>query len=162
MELFDDRMLDELTAQARVSPRRRANHNVHADLDEAVQRLFIAIEPGSYVRPHRHPEPGKWEFFLVLRGRMAALLFDRQGKVLQRQELSPGGLVHGFEIPPDTWHCVVALAPGSVFFEVKQGPYTPLKDKDFAPWAPAEGEPGSEALCRWFAVARPGELPPPL
>ncbi len=109
MKLFDDRLLDELVARAKASPRLRANHNVHAGLDEPVQRLFIAIEPGSYVRPHRHPGKEKWEFFLVLRGRLAALLFDAVGKVLRREELAAGGPVHGFEIPPGTWHCVVAL-----------------------------------------------------
>lgn len=160
MKLFDDRLLDELVARAKASPRLRANHNAHAGLDEPVQRLFIAIEPGSYVRPHRHPGKEKWEFFLVLRGRLAALLFDARGKVLRREELAAGGPVYGFEIPPGTWHCVVALETESVFFEVKQGPYMPLSDKDFAAWAPPAGEPGCDALCRWFSLARPGQLPP--
>jgi len=160
MKLFDAGLLDELTRQAQASPRLRANHNVHARLDEPVQRLFIAIEPGSYVRPHRHPEPEKWEFFLVLRGRLAALFFAADGKLLRREELSPGGAVYGFEVPPNTWHCVTALEPGSVFFEVKQGPYTPLSDKDFAAWAPQEGQDRSAEFCAWLAQARPGDLPP--
>jgi len=158
VKLFDDSLLNELIDKARSSARLRANHNVHAQLDEPVQRLLIAIEPGSYVRPHRHPEQEKWEFFMVLRGRLAALLFDVQG--LRREELSPSGPVHGFEIPFNTWHCVVALESGSVFFEVKQGPYTPLDDKDFATWAPQEGESGCEEVVQWLTEAQVGESAP--
>ena len=160
MKLFDQALLDELVLKAKASPRLRANHNVHADLHEPVQRLFIAIEPGSYVRPHLHPETEKWEFFLVLRGKLAALLFDEEGKVIRRETLTPDGAVQGFEIPPNTWHCVVALESGSVFFEVKQGPYTPMSDKGFAAWAPKEGELGSEAFIGWMANAQVGDLPP--
>jgi len=160
MKLLDDCLLDELVAKAKASTRLRANHNVHASLDEPVQRLFIAIEPGSYVQPHRHPEQGKWEFFMLVRGRLAALLFDDQGKLLRREELSPAGPVYGFEIPPNSWHCVVALEPGSVFFEVKHGPYTPLSDKDFAGWAPREGDPGCGGFVQWLASAEPGDISP--
>lgn len=160
MKLFDESLLDELVSKAKASARLRANRNVHASLDELVQRLFIAIEPGSYVRPHRHPEAEKWEFFMVVRGRLAALLFDEQGQVLRREELTPGGPLHGFEIPPNTWHCVVALESESVFFEVKQGPYTPLSDKDFASWAPREGDPGCGKFVQWLAQAKPGDVSP--
>jgi cupin fold WbuC family metalloprotein len=160
MKLFDDLLLDELVNQARVSPRLRANFNVHQNMEDLVHRLFIAIEPGSYVQPHRHPEQEKWEFFMMLRGRLAALLFDVQGQVIRREELTPGGPVYGFEIPPNTWHTVTALEPGSIFFEVKQGPYTPLSDKNFAAWAPKEGEPGCSEFIAWLRKAQVGELSP--
>jgi cupin fold WbuC family metalloprotein len=160
MKLFDTNLFNELTTKAKASPRLRANHNVHADLNEVVQRLFIAIEPGSYVQPHRHPEPEKWEFFTVVRGRVAALLFADDGRVLRREELTPDGPVYGFEVPFNTWHCVLALESGAVFFEVKPGPYTPLSDKGFAPWAPKEGEPGVAEFQQWLVQAQPGDLPP--
>jgi len=160
IKLFDERLLDDLVAKAKASARLRANHNVHASLDDPVQRLFIAIEPGSYVQPHCHPEKQKWEFFMLVRGRLAALLFDEQGTVLRREELTPAGPVHGFEIPPNTWHCVVALEPGSVFFEVKQGPYTPLSDKGFAGWAPREGDPSCSRFVQWLTTAELGDIPP--
>ena len=37
------------------------------------------------------------------------------------------------------------LEPDTVVFEVKPGPYQPTSDKDFAPWAPAEGGPDAPA-----------------
>jgi len=158
MKLFDEALLDGLVSKAKTSVRLRANYNAHASLDDPVQRLFIAIEPGSYVQPHRHPEQEKWEFFMLLRGHLVVLLFDDQGQVIRREELSPGGSVYGFEIPPNCWHCVVALASGSVFFEVKRGPYTPLSDKDFAGWAPREGDPGCGGFVEWAVSAQPGDV----
>lgn len=160
MKLFDTELFDQLTVKAKASPRLRANHNVHPELSDQVQRLFIAIEPGSYVQPHLHPEPEKWEFFMVVRGRLAALLFDDEGRVVRREELTPAGPIHGFEIPCNTWHCVVALESGSVFFEVKQGPYTPLSDKGFAAWAPREGEAAVARFQQWLTQAQVGDCPP--
>ena len=43
------------------------------------------------------------------------------------------------EVPPGTWHTVVALETGSVLLEVKAGPFIPDQPKEFAAWAPEEG-----------------------
>ncbi len=156
---IDQSLFDDLRTRAASSPRRRANTNLHDSYDDPVQRLLIAMEPGSYVKPHRHLEVAKWELFLVLRGRLAALTFDQQGRIEQRMILEPGGAQVGFELPPGVWHTVVALEP-SIFFEVKPGPYVAPADKDFAPWAPDEGEARCEAFLRWFAEGGVGTLPP--
>ena len=162
MQVFDKAFLDDLTLKAQQSPRGRANHNVHVAYDEVVQRLFIAIEPGSYVCPHRHPEQEKWEFFMAARGHMALLVFDDSGVLERRVELLPSEGSIGFEVPPGTWHTVVALEPGSIFAEVKRGPYTPLSDKDFAAWAPREGDPACQRFNEWFCSAAPGDRAPSL
>jgi hypothetical protein len=44
-------------------------------------------------------------------------------------------------ISPGIWHTVIALESGSVVYEVKDGPYSPIDDKNFASWAPKEGDP---------------------
>jgi hypothetical protein len=49
--------LSGLSKEARLSPRQRMNHNFHAELSDPIQRLAIAMEPGTYIRPHR-PQPG--------------------------------------------------------------------------------------------------------
>ena len=102
MQLFNKEMLDELSSQAKISPRLRANRNVHASLEETVQRLFIAIEPGSYVQPHRHPEAEKWEFFMVVRGKIAMIIFNDEGCVVKRIELNPATGMYGLEVPLGT------------------------------------------------------------
>jgi cupin fold WbuC family metalloprotein len=153
--------LRALSTRAASSTRRRANENLHPSLEDPVQRFCNAVEPGSYVRPHRHPGTGRWELFLILAGRAAILVFDEVGTVHDRVELCAGeGGGVAVEVPPDTWHSLVALEPGTVLFELKPGPYRPIGDKDFAAWAPAEGEEGADSLAQWYREARPGDRAP--
>lgn len=147
--------LATIRAAASQSPRRRQNSNLHPALDDPVQRLLNAFEPGSYVRPHRHTEPGKWELFIRLAGSAAVLTFDGQGTVQERIELGPALPIA--EIPPGTWHTLAALESGTVLFEVKPGPYTPLRPEGFAPWAPADGTAEAGALELWFRQAQTGD-----
>lgn len=74
--LSDLKQQSEAAANA---PRLRAHRNLHPELSDPVQRLAIAMEPGTYVRPHRHPHT--FELLLPLRGRFVVLNFDDQGVV---------------------------------------------------------------------------------
>lgn len=160
MKRIDLEALDRLSSTARELPRRRKNLNLHAELGDPVQRLCNALEPGTYVRPHRHHGEGRWELFVALRGAAAVLGFDDRGRVCERIEIAAGGPVFGVEIPEATWHGLAALVPGTVLFEVKRGPYLALTDKDFARWAPEEGAPATAGWVRWFEQAQIGESPP--
>jgi cupin fold WbuC family metalloprotein len=151
--------LASLSDKASGSPRRRANLNVHPELADPVQRMFNAMEPETYVRPHRHARDNGWELMMVIAGRFSILLFDATGRVTDRFDLAAEA-VRAVEIPPHTWHAVVSLIPGTLMFEVKQGPYAPLSDKDFAPWAPVEEHPESRRMRDWYARALVGEMPP--
>ena len=157
MKIVDRERIRSVQRAARQSLRLRANDNLHPTLEDPVQRFLNAMEPGTYVRPHRHSDPGRWELFLALEGRAVVLLFGERGEVLRRVELSPEGPARLVEIPPGAWHAVAALEEGTVLFELKPGPYRPLADKDFAPWAPAEGTDGASELEAWFRRAAPGE-----
>ena len=157
--VISNQQLGRLSGKALESPRRRANLNVHPELADPVQRMFNAMEPDTYVRPHRHARDNGWELMMVIAGRFAILLFDDTGRVTDRFDLAEDA-VRAVEIPPYAWHAVVSLMPGTVMFEVKQGPYAPLADKDFAPWAPVEENPQSQRMRDWYAVARAGEMPP--
>ncbi len=152
MKTIDTALLDALAQQAQQSPRRRANHNLHAELADPIQRLAIAMEPDTYVRPHRHPHT--WELLYPLRGRFLVLHFDEQGTVTERAILGDGTAV--LETPAGTWHAVLSLDEGGVIFEVKHGPYQAIADADFAVWSPAAGDTADE-LMDWYAAARIGE-----
>ncbi|MEW6683932.1 MAG: WbuC family cupin fold metalloprotein [Nitrospirota bacterium] len=138
---IDQALLDRVTAEAARHPRLRMNHNFHQH-EEPVQRLLNAVEPGSYVRPHRHVDPPKWEMFVCLRGRGAAVVFDDDGRIVDIHRLDPGRGTYGVEIAAGVWHSIISLAPGSVFLEVKEGPYKPKHTGVFAPWSPAPDDPG--------------------
>lgn len=139
LQVIDHAKLTQLKHDAQCSPRQRANLNLHTSYSDLVQRLFIAMLPDSYVRPHRHIQAHKWEFFMVVEGSIELLFFDDYATLTQRITLQAGGECTAIEIPPNTWHATVCHAP-VVFMEVKQGPYEVTGDKGFAPWAPAEGE----------------------
>jgi len=149
-------MLDQLAAQAQASGRRRANHNLHEQLADPVQRLAIAMEPDTYVRPHRHPHT--WELLYPLRGRFVVLHFDEGGTVVGRTLLGVDSAV--VETPAGTWHAVLSLDAGGVIFEVKHGPYMPIAPEDYAPWSPAETTAGAVELKQWYAQAQLGEAAP--
>lgn len=152
--------LAALRAEAAASPRLRKNLNLHETLDDPIQRLCNAFEPGTYLRPHRHSAPGTWELFIVLTGRAAMLTFDDAGGVTARAELQAGGPVVAVEVPAGAWHSLVSLAPGTVLFEVKRGPYRPTGENDFASWAPKEGAPEAGAFVAWMTHADVGSRAP--
>ena len=139
MKIIDQQKLNQLSCEASTSPRRRKNLNVHDDYADPCQRLFNALEPGTYIRPHRHSTPPKPECFMAIRGLMVAIAFDQKGAVKTFYPFGPGCDVVAIEVPAGTWHTILSLETGSIFFEIKPGPFTPLTDKDFAPWAPEEG-----------------------
>lgn len=148
--IIDTALLDEVSAEARTSPRRRRNRNFHPDDNAVCQRLLNAVEPDSYIPPHRHNDPAKSESIIVLRGRLGAVFFDDRGAVTDRAVLEPDGAAVGINVPAGTFHTVLALASGTVFFEAKAGPYLPLAPAEKAPWAPAEGEAGANGYLEWL------------
>jgi cupin fold WbuC family metalloprotein len=142
MKIFDPQYLDGLTNQAKESPRLRQHRNVHQSYQEASQRLFNAIEPRSYIRPHRHVSDPREELLIAVRGLMALVTFDDQGAVTNVLRFGTDRhgdeMAVGAEVSSSTWHTVIALEPGCVLLEVKAGPFDPTQPKDLAPWAPEE------------------------
>jgi cupin fold WbuC family metalloprotein len=151
--VFGQECFDTLTATAQSSPRRRKNLDLHDAASHPAQRLLNAVEPDSYIRPHRHLAPRKDETFVVVKGTFGLVLFDESGRVSESHMLSPDGKLVGAHVPGGVFHCLVALEPGSVFFEAKAGPYDAATDKDWPSWAPAESSPDAPAyLARLKAL----------
>ncbi len=140
---IDNALLDAVSAEAKASPRLRMNRNFHTRESEASHRLLNAIEPGSYVPPHRHLDSTKDESIVILRGALGAVFFDETGVVTGAVRMLPGGSTVGLNIPNGTYHTVFALESGTVFFEAKAGPYLPLTEDEKAPWAPTESGAGA-------------------
>lgn len=154
---LDQPLFDSLSGQAAASPRKRAHHNLHPTLEDPIHRLVMAMEPGTYVRPHRHMKPPKWELILALRGRAAILIFSDDGTVLERVEVEAAGHCRGYEIPAGAWHTLVALEPNTVVMEIKSGPYQKPPPEDFVSWAPEENTPDAAAFEIKFAQAQPSD-----
>lgn len=152
IQAITSQKLDELQAQAKASPRLRTIHCFHEGDWEHCHRMLNALSVGTYVRPHRHADKHQSECFLLLRGKLALLIFDDEGTVDTAHSLvlSLADGVYGMDIPPMIWHTLVALED-SVIYEVKghpNGGFVAERDKSFAPWSPEEG---SKAALKYLA-----------
>jgi cupin fold WbuC family metalloprotein len=159
LQRIDQALFDSVAAGASSSPRRRRNHNFHAPADR-VQRFLNVLQPGTYVRPHRHrrERPGEgFECFLVLQGEVGLLLLDGAGRMLGRERISAGGPLFGIELAEGVIHTLVALSADAVLMEIKQGPYEPSADKDFLAGFPLEGTEAAAAQEQaWRALFEDG------
>jgi cupin fold WbuC family metalloprotein len=158
VKLLSEELLDQLTAQAAASPRRRAHHILHAGPADMVQRFIVLALADSYFRPHRHN--ARTELALIVRGQMDVITFDDAGRVTARHAIGAGAGSFAYETPARTWHTVVPGDGGGAFFEVKEGPYDPATAAEFAPWAPAEGDPRAVTFLSWARSAQIGDTVP--
>ncbi len=147
---LSDELVQRVLEGARTSPRKRMILPLHKGDSALLQRMLNAIQPGSYIRPHRHAKD-RAESIIVLRGAIRFLIFDDRGEMFQTLELRAGTPTFGIDFEGGVWHSFQALEKDTVLFEVKPGPYNPDTDKEFAPWAPEEFSDGVkvflESLC---------------
>ena len=77
--VVDAALLAAKAADARGNPRLRDMHRFHAADAENPHRMVNALQPGSYVRPHRHLSPAKSEAFVLLAGSLGHVVFADDG-----------------------------------------------------------------------------------
>ena len=122
-------LLDDLTAKAKASPRRRMNMDLRNGIDDKSQRMLNAIEPESIVPIHRHQQSS--ETVVCLRGRVVEEYYDELERVCTEAiELTPNGQTVALNIPAGQWHTIRSLESGSVIMEMKDGKFEPLSDVD--------------------------------
>ena len=122
-------ILNQLTEQAKASPRLRMNLDLRNSAEDKSQRMLNAIEPGSPLPIHRHKHTS--ETVVCLRGRLVWEYYDELERICTETiELSPNGPVVALNIPAGQWHTVRALESGSVILEMKEGAYEPIGEED--------------------------------
>ena len=126
--LIDNNLLDSVTAKAKVSDRLRMNFNLHDSLDAKAQRLLNALEPGTVLPIHRHQHTA--ETYIVLRGAIKVLFYNDDRVLTDEFMVDPLEGVYGLHIPIGQWHTLEVLESGTMIFEVKDGPYTPMGPED--------------------------------
>jgi cupin fold WbuC family metalloprotein len=153
IQLLNAELFESLIERARQSPRLRTNQNFHSSMEDNPHRFLNVMIRGTYIAPHRHLDPPKAESFLVLDGEIAFFTFDDAGRIESAHIL--GRDIAGIDLVPGVWHTMMPLTPHAICYEVKPGPYVANKDKDFAPWAPREGDAGVreylESLMRFIS-----------
>lgn len=141
--LFDQKLVNIALELAQKSPRKRTIIRIHDSLSDEQHLMINAILGESYVRPHKHSEPEKTETFRILKGQAFVVFFDENGNVENKIELNenPDGRKIA-TVRSEKWHTVIPVSSETVLLEAKRQPrggYNKETDKDFAPWAPAEG-----------------------
>lgn len=140
MKHSNHELVQQLLLTARQDERKRAFHLFH-NADEQFNRMLIAGIRGSYATPHRHTT--KLEVFTYVSGDLTVVEFNDDGSLKNAYDLSQNPYV---EVQPMTWHAVLFGSDEWAFMEMAHWPeaYDPT-DKEFAPWAPAEGDSATGA-----------------
>ncbi len=146
--VIDRALVEQKIEDAKKNARKREIHNLHFSDQDAFHRMLNSIQPGSYIRPHRHLDPPKDEGFVLLKGSAGFVLFDAEQGLKKKEsillDIERG--IYGIDIRAGVWHTLFSLEPDTVLYEVKSGPYTPITDKDFAPWSPPDNSPEKDAF----------------
>lgn len=122
-------ILDNLTEQAKASPRLRMNLDLRNSAEDQSQRMLNAIEPGSPLPIHRHQKTS--ETMVCLRGRLQVEFYDELERIcMDSFVIEPNGINVAVSIPIGVWHTVHALESGTCILEMKDGAYEPLQDVD--------------------------------
>lgn len=125
---IDKALMDDLTAQAKASPRLRMNRDLRNSPDDKSQRMLNALEPGTPLPIHRHMKSS--ETVVCLRGHLREVFYNDAGEVTEVIDLAPNSECVAINIPLGQWHSVEVLESGTIIMETKDGAYEPLQDCD--------------------------------
>ena len=124
--IIDRKILDELTARAKASPRLRMNLDLRNSPEDQSQRMLNAIEPGTVLPVHRHRKSS--ETVVCIRGHFEEYFYDPEGRLTEVIDMFPGGPV--INIPVGQWHNLKSLESGTVLLECKDGAFEALGEED--------------------------------
>ena len=127
--IIDQKLLDDLSAQAKANPRLRQSYDLRTSPEDSSQRMLNALEPGTIMPIHRHR--GSTETIIVLRGKVVQHYYNDAGEKTASYELAPNSAQVGMSVPVGQWHALESLEEGIVIFECKGGAYAPLQPSDF-------------------------------
>ncbi len=132
VELVKGRAVSSLTGRARIC--------IHKNDHEELHEMLIALNRGSYVRPHKHS--GKSESFHVVEGAAYVIIFEDDGQIKEAFKMAPydaGKNVFYYQLSSDFYHTVIPITSCFVIHEVTRGPFDPAATI-YAPWSPDPSE----------------------
>lgn len=124
--IIDEKILDELTVNAKASPRLRFGLDLRNTPEDSSQRMLNALEPGTIMPIHRHKETS--ETCVCVRGHFEEYFYDEKGNLTDTIEMVPGGIV--LNIEAGQWHSLKCLESGTILLEAKDGAYRPLDEDE--------------------------------
>lgn len=122
---IDQELLDSLTAKAKENPRLRQNYDLRNCENDESQRMLNAIEPGTVMPIHRHPNTSTT--VIVIRGKMRQNFYDDNGTLTESVTLDAEGFTRVVQIEKGRWHNLESLETGTILFEAKDGAWEPYE-----------------------------------
>ena len=119
--VIDKNLMDNLTEQAKMSPRLRMNLDLRNSPEDQSQRMMNALEPGTIVNIHRHEDTS--EVVSVIRGSLVEYFYDENHNVIETIRAAAGSDVPAFVVPKGMLHNCESLESGTVIIECKDGAY---------------------------------------
>lgn len=147
---LSDQMMEDGLKASRESERLRIILPLHRKQNESVQRMINFLQPGTYIRPHKHPLEHASESLILIQGSIRFFTFDEDGDVLTENEIQSKPTPGVIDIEPQVWHSFIILEEDTILFECKKGPYDAETDKIFAEWSPEEGSDDVEGWMKRF------------
>ncbi|WP_069130505.1 WbuC family cupin fold metalloprotein [Rhodohalobacter halophilus] len=140
---LSESQIEEGLEASRKSPRKRMILPIHRRQEAEVQRLINFLQPGTYIRPHRHPLAHATETIVIMKGLIRFYTLDESGNILTDNLLKSSSIPAVIDIEPNTWHTFIVLEKDTILFECKKGPYNAKTDKEFAQWSADESDPNA-------------------
>lgn len=126
--IIDQKLLDDLSAQAKANPRLRQSYDLRTTPEDQSQRMLNALEIGTILPIHRHTK--STETLVMVKGKLREYFYNDNGEVTESILLEAGGETPMLQIPVGQWHSLEVLEEGTVIFEAKDGAYEPLAEED--------------------------------
>ena len=134
---INSEIVTQIKNEAQQSSRLMARLLMHLSHEDPVQEMLIAMGRDCAVMPNR--SVGRSESLQVIEGELLLIVFDDNGKVVQRVEMGPLGSGKAFlyRLSSTPWHTMIPLTKMVVVHEALQGPFKkstePLPD-----WVPCD------------------------
>ena len=122
---IDKELLDQLTAHAKANPRLRQNYDLRNSEKDLSQRMLNAIEPGTVMPIHRHPNTTTT--VIIIRGKMRQNFYDDNGTLTESVILDAEGDTRAIQIEQGRWHNLESLQSDTIIFEAKDGTWKPYE-----------------------------------
>lgn len=123
--VLDKALLDQLTSEAEENPRLRRNYDLRNSENDLSQRMLNAIEPGTVMPIHRHPNTSTT--VIIIRGKMRQNFYDDNGILTESVILDAEGDKRAVQIEQGRWHNLESLQSGTIIFEAKDGQWEPYE-----------------------------------
>lgn len=121
---------------AAFSERKREPILLNNTIDEIPQMFVNCLANDTYIRPHKHPQQHQMEQFSIIHGEATVLLFNDDGLVTDKFNLSHNDIVL-VEIPNNIFHTVFTNT-GCAFLEIRNHAYKQDVDKVYPNWSASE------------------------